>query len=668
MHYDFCEVVPGSISGIVYVDPNQNDQFDAGELRCAASPCNCSMRKARSWPRPLRTLTVPTSSATWPLAPTPCANCSPPATSTAASRRAPTAATTRQDDLIRSVAIGAGENLTQYNFSEIPPSSLSGIVYVSPGGCLVNPDTPIAGVTIQLLDAQGNHLGTTTTNSQGYYQFTGLRPGEYLVREQQPAGYFQGGQCAGSGGGNDSVADQIDQILITPGQGLVRYDFYETPPATISGYVFQDGPAIQTIDGQLPGHLASLRDGLRTADDKPIAGVTLELRNGITGLPILGQHMLPGAYPSGPVTTVTDANGYYAFAGLKPGSYAVYEVHPSAYHDGIDTPGSTSGVPFNLGHQPEGFISPFHEGLIGILAEPPRDDAIVRIQVEGGQTSVENNFSEVLVTRLLVPPPPERPVPPDLAPYQLVTPPPVPLPPTYFDLPTLVPDFQSLGSASVMNMSWHLSVVNGGSPRSLNPGVESVDGVWRTVSHLNQSQWISVPIQQGNWSLPPEAQVVQISGGTISLGMAGAIPISGDFNGDGVAELGIYHQGQWFIDLNGNGVWDEEDLWAQLGTVEDLPVVGDWDGDGKDDIGIFGPQWKGDPRAIQAEPGLPDPQNEYRRSTGPVGQRAQEPAAGSPRGDRWRPSAETYRHRPATSGRDRPRVPLRQRCRSARCR
>ena len=77
--------------------------------------------------------------------------------------------------------------------------------------------------------------------------------------------------------------------------------------------------------------------------------------------------------------------------------------------------------------------------------------------------------------------------------------------------------------------------------------------------------------------------------------------------------MGVYHEGQWFIDLNGNGRWDEEDLWAQLGTDEDLPIVGDWDGDGKDDIGIFGPEWRGDDRAIAAEPGLPDPQNDYRR-------------------------------------------------------
>ena len=75
-------------------------------------------------------------------------------------------------------------------------------------------------------------------------------------------------------------------------------------------------------------------------------------------------------------------------------------------------------------------------------------------------------------------------------------------------------------------------------------------------------------------------------------------------------DVGVYVAGEWFIDLNGNGIWDDADLWAKLGSVDDKPVTGDWDGDGKTDIGIFGPAWAGDPRAVAAEPGLPDPHNQ----------------------------------------------------------
>ena len=74
----------------------------------------------------------------------------------------------------------------------------------------------------------------------------------------------------------------------------------------------------------------------------------------------------------------------------------------------------------------------------------------------------------------------------------------------------------------------------------------------------------------------------------------------------------MFIDGEWFIDINGNGVWDEGDMWAKLGNKGDLPVVGDWDGDGKDDIGIFGRAWAGDPRAIQRDPGLPHVFNKTR--------------------------------------------------------
>jgi hypothetical protein len=84
-----------------------------------------------------------------------------------------------------------------------------------------------------------------------------------------------------------------------------------------------------------------------------------------------------------------------------------------------------------------------------------------------------------------------------------------------------------------------------------------------------------------------------------------ALPIAGDFDGDGQGEVGVFIDGQWFIDLNSNGVWDQEDLWARLGGAGDQPLVGDWDGDGKSDIGVFGV----DATAVGGDAGLPDADN-----------------------------------------------------------
>ena len=63
------------------------------------------------------------------------------------------------------------------------------------------------------------------------------------------------------------------------------------------------------------------------------------------------------------------------------------------------------------------------------------------------------------------------------------------------------------------------------------------------------------------------AQRSRLERAELAFGMKGGIPVTGDFNGDGVTEIGVFIDGEWFIDLNGNGVWDEGDLWAKLGDA-----------------------------------------------------------------------------------------------------
>jgi hypothetical protein len=252
--------------------------------------------------------------------------------------------------------------------------------------------------------------------------------------------------------------------------------------------------------------------------------------------------------------------------------------------------------------------------IIQRLVSDPANDAILQIPLMAGQSSRENNFSEVLVQRVVVPPLQPPPAPPVWSPVSLLIPPPVEPPIVPLDMPRAIPFIPVYGAGGDLRMSWHLSVVDGGTPRGEESDLDLTNAKYRTVSYLNHTQWISVAMHHGYWTIPPElasAAMDQQEG--ILFGISDAVAISGDFNGDGVSEIGLYKAGQWFIDLNGNGRWDEQDLWIQLGTEEDLPVVGDWDGDGKDDVGIYGPEWRGDDRAISAEPGLPDPHNVSRR-------------------------------------------------------
>ncbi len=54
--------------------------------------------------------------------------------------------------------------------------------------------------------------------------------------------------------------------------------------------------------------------------------------------------------------------------------------------------------------------------------------------------------------------------------------------------------------------------------------------------------------------------------------------------------VGVFRNGQWFLDANGNGAWDgcgTEFCFTGFGAAGDLPASGNWDGGTKSYIGIF---------------------------------------------------------------------------------
>ena len=69
---------------------------------------------------------------------------------------------------------------------------------------------------------------------------------------------------------------------------------------------------------------------------------------------------------------------------------------------------------------------------------------------------------------------------------------------------------------------------------------------------------------------------------TVRFGEAGDVPVVGDWNGDGVDEPGVVRGNTWIIPTS-NGSDTRSFTFGQPG---DLPVAGDWDGDGKDGPGV----------------------------------------------------------------------------------
>jgi acetyltransferase-like isoleucine patch superfamily enzyme len=167
-------------------------------------------------------------------------------------------------------------------------------------------EVPVAGVTVTLLDADGNVVATTTTDEDGFYAFTDLQPDtDYQVHFPTTVtvdgiDYLLTGPGLGNNPGADSNPDQMSGIALvhTPKSGdnsrapgradNPTIDAGYTPkPVSIGDYVWIDA------DG----------DGIQDDGEVPVAGVTVTLLDADGN--VVG-------------TTTTDEGGFYAFTGLTP--------------------------------------------------------------------------------------------------------------------------------------------------------------------------------------------------------------------------------------------------------------------------------------------------------------------------------------------------------------
>lgn len=513
-----------------------------------------------------------------------------------------------------------------YDFAVIAPATIAGHVYESQSntGEHVDGDAVIPQVTVILYkrdasvdNSQWVEVASTQTGTDGSYEFTNVATAPnmvFMVHEKQPDGYLPDYGLALPGtvdgdyqGYSDGTDDIIDVGGVVQKSVGIDYDFTEIKPVSISGYVFQDGPVINYDPATGQPNIYSLRDGTFTPDDKVLAGVTLELADG-SGAVYYGAD-------GNPITTVTDANGYYEFSGLLPDSYTVIQLSVSGYIDATDKPGPDAGVKAQwVNTAVAQSISSAELWTIYGLSSVPDGSAIAHINAQKPGTSISyNNFSLVLLepqTPSTPNDPPSgggetpSPAPPTL--LRVLPPTPGPeVPAGYYSQPQSVVAATFLGGGGFpIGNSWHLSVVNGGQPRATTDGSDLADQVQGVMMEVQT--WAGTDMNQAEWILAD-------AGGTpirqFVFGQPGAWPVTGDWRGDGITHIGTYLDGQWFLDLTGDGKWDDGDLWARLGLAGDQPVTGDWDGDGKRDIGIFGSDWVHDNRQLVHEPGLPTPHN-----------------------------------------------------------
>ncbi|MEU5694314.1 SdrD B-like domain-containing protein [Actinosynnema sp. NPDC020468] len=225
-------------------------------------------------------------------------------------------------DSVTAIDLAPGADATGYLFGEFTAASLSGRV-VDDGG------NGIAGVTVTLTGPGGPY--TRTTGADGTYSFTGLVPGVYALAEQQPVGYADGPDTAGTSGG-DVANDQFTNIALISGATATGYRFAEDR-GSFSGSVFED------LDN----------DGVRDSGEPGIPNAVVQL----TGEDATGAAVS--------LSTTTGADGSYTFTGLLGGTYTVTETTPAGYLDGKDAVGTSGGT----------VTGP--DSVVGIALEPGAD-------------------------------------------------------------------------------------------------------------------------------------------------------------------------------------------------------------------------------------------------------------------------------------------------------
>jgi protocatechuate 3,4-dioxygenase beta subunit len=224
---------------------------------------------------------------------------------------------------------GPGTANTNVDLGLFQPASVGDRVFSDLNGDgRQGPGEPgVPGVVVNLYDASGNIVATTTTDANGNYLFDDLLPGTYSVGfdpSTLPGNtVFTRQGPVGAADPSDSDADpqtgHTEPFTLTAGQHDLTRDAGIEPLSSINGLVYVD----------------MNNDGVREPGEAPIPGTIVHL----TGVDNLGNPV--------DLTTVTGPEGVYHFVGLRPGNYTLTERQPAGYLDGKDRTGTSGGATGN---------------------------------------------------------------------------------------------------------------------------------------------------------------------------------------------------------------------------------------------------------------------------------------------------------------------------------
>ncbi|MEL7079684.1 MAG: SdrD B-like domain-containing protein, partial [Cyanobacteria bacterium J06582_2] len=196
------------------------------------------------------------------------------------------------------LTVGIGESVTERNFVDEVPASISGKVSRDDDNDNVG-DRNLVGITVNLLNRNGDTVATTVTSANGNYLFEDVTPGDYTIVQENRPNFVDVRDVQGA---NDS---QID-LTVGIGESVVAQNFIDEVPASIAGNVSRDDDNDGTGDRNLVGITVNLLDS-----------------NGDTI-----------------ATTQTLANGNYLFTDVTPGDYTIVQENDPNFVDVTDVQGA----------------------------------------------------------------------------------------------------------------------------------------------------------------------------------------------------------------------------------------------------------------------------------------------------------------------------------------
>jgi hypothetical protein len=104
----------------------------------------------------------------------------------------------------------------------------------------------------------------------------------------------------------------------------------------------------------------------------------------------------------------------------------------------------------------------------------------------------------------------------------------------------------------------------------------------------SKGTWYLDMIGNGVWDGGVVDKVIPSFG----VGVPDAIPVTGDWDGSGKTKIGIFSNGIWYLDMKGDGKWDGGIVDKIIpnfgvGLSNAMPVTGDWDNSGVTKIGVY---------------------------------------------------------------------------------